>query len=151
MPNLALNSGPETARSHVSTPEAANSQERSRIRAVLDEPLEPAPDTQPSRSDQTNSDHMLLAGHTAVYNGNMIPTKSGVISVRAKKGGLSLDLDFEAEDGTRLRGYIETDNRGQKAVITDSKAALNNYLRYRYPTQVQELADELLAMFNVSE
>ncbi len=117
---------------------------RSRIKEVLDEPFESAPDTRPSPGEEESFDHMLLAGRTAVYQGEMIPSSSGVISVHALNGGLSINLDFEAKDGTRMKGYLRTDENGQNAVITDSEAGLNNYFRYRYPNQVQELVNELL-------
>lgn len=133
MAPLALKKGPETVQSPESDAEVISLKERARISTVLNEPSEEAV----SLKD--------LHGTDVPYQGNMIPCKSGSVRITATTQGLSLGLSLETDDGSRLEGHLSTDEYGQKAVITDSTAALNNYFRYRYPAQAQELADELLA------
>ena len=132
-------------------PESGDSARRSEIRAILDEPFEKAPQTVRSNQLEYEADYLLLAGRTIPYSGDMIPCKNGVINVAAGEGGLVLHLDFEANDGTRMKGYLKTDEQGRNAVITDSEVGLNNYFRYRYPDQAQQLADEILKPLKTAE
>ena len=144
------NSAPKHTPNH--HPEGMSDARRSNIRAILNNTEEEAPITQPSEGQRKKETLKNLIGKKVTYHGQMIPGKPGQIEIyEGEKGGLNLHLTFIAENGAILRGYIHTDEHGANATISKSDAALNNYFRYRYPNQIEKLANELIEQLKSSE